>query len=502
MLWLALDLPQLPLEALEMRRGVDSTHLVVLAQRGPRRWIVGSRHPAIAEGLDWGTAQSIVPTLRPQPRDLRAEQETLESLCTWAWRFGSEVVRDTVESPLDYGRPGHRIAIGITPSLRLFGGLEALLKVFDTVFAELGHRGRRGVAPTLDAAILLARAGIPRPVVDLSHLHAALAPLPLSLLDLPPAIFEALRSVGLRRVGELLDLPLDGLARRHGTALVGTIERLLGLRADGRPRHRLAPSYSRRFDLCSEVETVAGLDLPLRRLTQDFTDYLLARDGGVQEFRLTLEHPRRRITRIDLRMATVTRAAARLHRAICERLERAPLPAAVHALRLSAQRFATPAAGQKDLFDPRNEEDWLSLLEILTGRLGHDAVYALVSAADCRPERAWKRASPQIDPAIASNRPKPPGAASPKAAGSSAFRTTLPARGAARVASRPLWLIDPPRLLASAPARLSHAERIEGGWWDGDDVSRDYYRTRLGQSRAWVFQDRRTREWYLHGLWA
>ncbi|MGL1358413.1 hypothetical protein ACSTKL_23460, partial [Vibrio parahaemolyticus] len=69
MLWLALDLPQLPLEALEMRRGVDSTHLVVLAQRGPRRWIVGSRHPAIAEGLDWGTAQSIVPTLRPQPRD-------------------------------------------------------------------------------------------------------------------------------------------------------------------------------------------------------------------------------------------------------------------------------------------------------------------------------------------------------------------------------------------------------------------------------------------------
>lgn len=491
-LWLALELSQLPLEALAARGDDVAAVDVVLGSRGPRRWIVASRMPGIMPGTDWGTAQSMLPTLRAQPRAARAERETLAALCTWAWRFGSEVVHEIVENPLDYGRPRHQLAIGIGASLKLFGGIDGLLAAFDTAFAETGHAGRRGVATTLDAAILLARAGIPQPVTDHDRLRAALSPLPLALLDLPPILHEALQGLGLRRIGELLALPMDGLARRHGPGLIEAIERLLGTRADGRPRHRLAMRYSRRFDLGSEVETVEGLDLPLRRLAQHLGSYLLARDSGVQEFRLTLEHAQRRLTRIDLRMAAATRTPARLHRALRERLERAALPGAVRALRLSTSRFRMPAADQGDLFDPRSDEDWLSLLETLSARLGADAVHALAIAEDCRPERAWTRAAPEVAAAMA--RAQKPSARFTAAAASIAAPP--------RAATRPLWLIDPPRLLATPPRRLSGAERIEGGWWDDGDVARDYYRTRLGASRAWVFQDRRTRDWYLHGLWA
>jgi protein ImuB len=495
MLWLALDLPQLSLEALEMRRGIDQSSLVVLAQRGPRRWIVGSRHSEITAGIDWGSAQSIMPTLRPHMRDLQAERETLDSLSTWAWRFGSEVVREIVESPLDYGQPQHRIAIGITPSLRLFGGLDNLLVQFDAAFATTGHAGQRAVAPTLDAAILLARAGAAKPVADAAQLRSALRPLPLLLLDLPPATLRKLRAIGLRNLGELLALPMDGLARRYGPGLVESLERLLGSRADGRPRHRLAASYSRRFDLGSEVETVEALDLPLRRMTQDFATYLLVRDSGVQEFRLTLEHSRRRISVFELRLAAASRTALRLHRMIRERLDREVLPEAVRALRLSATRFLAPASGQHDLFDCQADEDWLTLLETLTAKLGDDAVHALATADDCRPERAWRRIAPEV--AIASKTPPRAGQAS----GGATSPTTLPPVRTA-IASRPLWLVEPPRQLATRPPQLFAAERIEGGWWDGGDVSRDYYRARLGHSRAWVFQDRRTHAWFLHGLWA
>jgi protein ImuB len=468
--------------------------LVVLAQRGPRRWIVGSRHPAIAEGLDWGTAQSMLPTLRPQPRDLHAEKETLEALCTWAWQFGSEVVRDTLESPLDYGRPGHRIAIGITPSLRLFGGLDALLGAFDSAFASLGHMGQRGVAPTLDAAILLARAGLAKPVEASSQLRTALAPLPLPLLDLPPPLQNALRAIGLRTLADLLALPMDGLARRYGPALVAMLDRLLGHRADGRPRHRLATRFSRRFDLAGEVEAVEELDLPLRRMTQELGTYLLARDSGVQEFRMTLEHARRRVSSFDLRLAAASRAPDRLYRVIRERLDRATLPEPVRALRLSASRFAAPAAGQQDLFDPRSDEEWLSLLEALSARLGHDAVHALATAQDCRPERAWRRIAPEISAAAAPS--KQTGVISSDVASNSMSSRVSP------MAIRPLWLVEPPRQLAIPPAQLSAPERIEGGWWDAADVSRDYYHAHLGRSRVWVFQDRRTQAWYLHGFWA
>jgi protein ImuB len=43
-------------------------------------------------------------------------------------------------------------------------------------------------------------------------------------------------------------------------------------------------------------------------------------------------------------------------------------------------------------------------------------------------------------------------------------------------------------------------ERIETGWWRGQDVRRDYYAvaTRAG-SRFWIFRRREDSRWFLHG---
>jgi protein ImuB len=48
---------------------------------------------------------------------------------------------------------------------------------------------------------------------------------------------------------------------------------------------------------------------------------------------------------------------------------------------------------------------------------------------------------------------------------------------------------------------LAGPERIESGWWDGDDAKRDYFVARLqNESLAWVYRE--AGEWYLHGLFA
>jgi protein ImuB len=43
-------------------------------------------------------------------------------------------------------------------------------------------------------------------------------------------------------------------------------------------------------------------------------------------------------------------------------------------------------------------------------------------------------------------------------------------------------------------------ERIETGWWRGPHVKRDYYRvvTEDGR-RLWLFRERDTGRWFLHG---
>jgi protein ImuB len=58
-------------------------------------------------------------------------------------------------------------------------------------------------------------------------------------------------------------------------------------------------------------------------------------------------------------------------------------------------------------------------------------------------------------------------------------------------------LLDEGLILEQGP------ERIESGWWDGKGVTRDYYIARRARgARWWVFQERRTRAWYLHGVFA
>ena len=50
---------------------------------------------------------------------------------------------------------------------------------------------------------------------------------------------------------------------------------------------------------------------------------------------------------------------------------------------------------------------------------------------------------------------------------------------------------------------LAGPERIESGWWDGFDIARDYFiALNPAGARLWGFRDRRSGEWFLHGLFS
>ena len=85
---------------------------------------------------------------------------------------------------------------------------------------------------------------------------------------------------------------------------------------------------------------------------------------------------------------------------------------------------------------------------------------------------------------------------------------TAPAKTAGSSANpqappRPCWLLREPLRVEAPRELLRGPERIESGWWDGADVSRDYYLARIDDGgQGWVFHDRRDGSWYLQGLWA
>jgi len=84
---------------------------------------------------------------------------------------------------------------------------------------------------------------------------------------------------------------------------------------------------------------------------------------------------------------------------------------------------------------------------------------------------------------------------------------TAGAHGSSPAPSRPLWLLPAPRPLGGDPTAaqlrlLSGPERIETGWWDGDDIGRDYFvgRNASGE-QLWLYRDRGG-EWFVHGVFA
>ena len=330
-------------------------------------------------------------------------------------------------------------------------------------------------------------------------MREALARVPVRRATLPGHAGERLQHMGVRTLGALRALPRDGLRRRFGGELLEHLDRLHGDAADPLALYAPPDHFDARIELGYEVESHQALLFPLRRLVNDLATYLSARDGGVQRFTLRLEHEARhalpsheadrvqreavRFTEVPVGLLAAERDAGLLFELTRNRLEQVALPAPVIGVRLLARELPPFVPAERDLFDARPAQavPWPQLRERLRARLGDEAVHRVAATGDPRPERAWRRA--------------PAGEG-----GDAACTAPAPARP-----PRPAWLLPRPVPLRDPRPRIvSGPERLESGWWDGEDARRDYYvlETSRGQ-RAWAFAPPGEREgWMLHGWFA
>src|SRR3546814_8983290 len=138
-----------------------------------------------------------------------------------------------------------------------------------------------GVQPcALPICALFASLGKDVVIREQVTLERRLAPLPTASLSWPRPQLEALRGVGLRRIGDLFALPRNAFARRFGAAALLELDRLRGRAAE--PALAIAPpaTFKRRFELVSEIDHVEALLFPLRRLAFELQAWLRTRDLG------------------------------------------------------------------------------------------------------------------------------------------------------------------------------------------------------------------------------
>jgi protein ImuB len=473
-MWIAIRLPQLPLEI--FLRGSSTPEPFAVEER---HCVFACDRKAFARGVRAGmavtAALALAPRLRVAPRDPATETEALLGVAGWAAQFTPGVALEFPDGVL----------LEISGSLKLFGGLESLLERLRLELREMGWSSVFAGAPTPRAAFWLAWVGKQKFIGERAELEPVLAELPVGVLRCNDETLGAFEAIGVRTLGELRALPREGVARRFGQGPLNELDRALGRFPDPRNFFVLPPRVGAALSPPAEVTQAEALLFAARRLIVQLSGFLAARSGGVQRFVLRLGHRDRAATEIAIGLVAPSRDAGHFTLLLRERLSNLALVEPVRSIALEAEDVV-PLPGRNlglALEQGKPPGQWEHLVERLRARLGTDAVYGLALRAEHRPERAVASAEPETQ------------------------QLQLD------FGERPFWLLERPRPLAEVGAAphyegplelLAGPERIESGWWDGDDVARDYFVARTqNESLVWIYRERRGKGgWYLHGVFA
>ncbi len=450
----------------------------------------------VRPGMPAAEALAILPTLALVEEDADADREALRDLAPW-------MERDSPIVGLDEDPIAASLYADVTGCAGCFGGEAALL---DRVSADFGVRGWRvqvAIADTLGAA--WATAHFPEQAADPAAccllpaaccLPAALAALPVAALRLPAQTVELLAKLGVERIEQLLPLPRFELASRFGTEVLARLDQALGRRAEVFEPYHALPAAAVACAFEYPLEHWSALTTVCDGLLVRLEAVLEKRRQGARVLECILDQDGAEPLRIECNLARPMRAARYLGRLLATHLEKVRAAAPIRGVCLRAAVAERIVDDQRGLFERGPEvhrETLAQLFDSLSARLGKDAIRAVRLVADWQPERAC-RFTPILD-----TKPQ------------ESLRSSWGVRPV-RFYPRPM-LVDVVALVPDGkPQRFHHAgvdraiqraqgpERIETGWWRGNDIRRDYFIVDAADgTRWWIFRRLDDGRWFLHG---
>lgn len=322
--------------------------------------------------------------------------------------------------------------------------------------------------------------------------RAASRAIPLDRLHLQPRMREDLARLGVRTVGALIDLPIDGLGKRFGKDVL----QLVRLATDDLPAPLQPLPPPDPIEAWVELEypeaDASRLAFIIQRLLHQLVPRLRSRAQALTALRLHLLLDDRTHVEQQVRTAEPTLQVQQVMELVMVQLERLQLAAGAVEIRVHLESIAT-APQQRDLFDERPRRD-LSAANRALARLRTEFGRQAVVSAQLR-QAHLPEASFSWEPLEHARLP------APREVGVRPLirrifdrPVALPHRGHHEPDG---WLVRGPE--QGPMVRILGPYTVSGGWWVRE-VQRDYHyvETRSGDV-LWVYYDRRRRRWFLHG---
>lgn len=445
---------------------------------------------------------ALVPGLTTAEAKPDTDAQALTALVDWCVRFSPAVAAD----------PPDGLFLDISGVAHLWGGEAELMADFRERLAANGLPFRTAIADTPGAAWALAHHGRDGTIAAPNGQAELLAPLPPAALRLDAEAAAQLERLGLRRLGQLMDIPRAPLGRRFGAATLDRLDQALGRTAEALAFRRPPTPWIARLAFFEPISAPEDMTRVTEDVTARLCERLEAGNQGGRRFEVAFHRVDGKALTVAVGLSLPGRDPRRIARLFQPKLETVDPGFGVESVTIAAYAVE-PVGGRQTRLDTGLDgtvEDGLApLVDRLANRLGPCAVWRAAPFESHVPELSVTR-----EPALGA----PPAAARPWDR-----ETPRPVRLFRR--PEPLeqvvaLLPDDPPIQFRWRGRLHRVQRAEGPerigeeWWKGDiaDVSvahvRDYYRVedaeggRFWLFRAGLYQAGEPAKWWLHGLFA
>jgi protein ImuB len=449
-------------------------------------------------------ARSIASRLVVLEEDPEGDLKTLEQVAAWADRFTPLVGLEQDPSP-------ESLLLDLTGCAACFHGESQLLARVEKEFAEAGWKARLAIADTIGAAWALAHSAASPCCVPQGETEKTIASLPLSSLRLTADVLEVLSELGIDCVSDLMSLQRAGIPERFGAQVLTRLDQALGHLPEVLVPYHICPELRAgcSFDYATDRRDVLCHAVDL--LTEKLQATLKKHNLGARQVmcRLYVETAKPLLVQVELFRAS--RSKEHIASLLRARLEKAALDEPVCGMCVRVAVAETLSDLQSTFFEegtPAGLDDLSDLIDSLSSRFGKDSVTRARVVPDPQPEYACcfetvLSSRVELKPIPRKRGKKPPEAPA---------ELTL-------FGHRPLQLLPSPRAIevtsvvpegppiqfrwSGTVFRIMRArgpERIEAGWWRGQDVRRDYYavKTHTGV-RYWIYRRREDGRWFMHG---
>ncbi|MEM1376486.1 MAG: DNA polymerase Y family protein [Pseudomonadota bacterium] len=469
----------------------------------------------VGQGL--ADAKAVHPALDVIPSDADADACLLSAIADWCDRY----------TPLVSLNEPDGLFLDVTGCVHLFGSEQALLSDILSRLFDQGFAAQAAIASTPGVAWAASHYGSrAMTLIEAGAEASFLRTFQLSALRLDREILVQLNKVGLKTVGDIMDMPRAPLTRRFGRQPLLRLDQALGDLQEALSPRLPAPDFSAERRFAEPIGLVDDIERTLYSLAMSLKPQLEARCAGARALDFSLFRVDGAVMRLAVGASRPVRDAETIVKLFQERIksvgEDFDAGYGFDLLRLNVgswDHFETPQNNlttDDQAHDPRDVE---ILMDRITARLGRNNVSGSpvrrpLANESHLPERAEMLVSHDL---VSANQGDVDDGYKPQTI--RPMRLLVPPEPVEVVAQVPE---GPPMRLRWRRAlykieKSEGPERFAGEWWR-EDVSdgahepppRDYYRVEDADGRRfWIYREglygsrgTASPRWFMHGLFA